>query len=231
MSLIGSSRYRGEHAVFSPSSVSWIRYSDEQFIDAFKNKYRSQLGTEIHEWAAIQITLGLKCSSMRDIAKSIKTMIFEKYYTEKYGLSDFGQSLLENLKYIPNEVFTTLKDYVNDSISFFMVPEECENATDYSENFFGTCDALYFDEKAKTLRIFDLKTGSRPGKIEQLYIYAALYCLRNKVDPFDIKMDLRIYQNAEIIFSDPAPEDIREFMDTIIRFDALARKLSKGGLI
>jgi len=231
MSLIGNSAYRGEHATFSPSTVSWIHYSDEQFMDALKNKYRAQIGTEIHEYAAIQITLGQKCSSVREMAKGIKTFIFRKYYTDKYGLSELGRTLLQNMKYIPNEVYGTLKAYINDSIAYFMVPEECEGVTDYSKDFFGTCDALYFESKSKTLRIFDLKTGSRPAKIEQVFIYAALYCLRNKVDPYDISFDLRVYQNEEVIIADQNPDLVRQFMDTIIRFDAMVRKHNKGGAI
>lgn len=232
MSLMGSSAFRGEHATFSPSSVSWINYSDEQFLEALKNKYRSQIGTEIHEWAAIQITLGQRCTSVRDAVKSIKTMIFEKYFSEKYGLSDFGKTILTHMRYIPNDVYGTVKEYVNDSIAFFMVPEECEGVTDYSKDFYGTCDALYFDSKKKELRIFDLKTGSRPAKIEQVYIYAALYCLRNKVDPFDICFDLRIYQNGTITVAEVSDEInaiVRDYMDRIIRFDKLTRKHYKEG--
>ena len=231
MSLIGRSKLRGKHALFSPSTATWANYDDDKFIESFRNKYRTALGTEIHEWAAIQITLGQKYNSVRDIAKSIKTMIFEKNYSEEYGLSEYGQTLLNNFKYLPNSIYGTLKQYVNDGVGNFMVPEEGEGVLDYSDYFFGTCDALYFDENTKALKIFDLKTGSHPAKIEQLYIYAALYCLRNKVDPFEIKFDLRIYQNEEIIFAEPDSKEIRAFMDKIIHFDRLARKMAKGGAL
>lgn len=228
MSLIEGSRLRGEHALFSPSTVSWINYTEEQFVDALKGKYRSQIGTEIHEWAGIQIQLGQKVSGIRDAAKSIKTMIFRKYYTDKYGLSDFGQTILNNLKYVENGVYNTVKLYVNDAISNMMIPEEI---LDYSENFFGTCDALYFDPKNAQLLIFDLKTGIRPAKIEQLYIYEALFCLRNKVDPFEITSELRIYQNEEALIDRPEPEIIRAIMDIIIQFDGIMVKQSKGGAL
>lgn len=228
MSLIGSSKLRGEHALFSPSTPSWMNYSDDQFLDALKNKYKAQIGTEIHEWSAIQIELGQKVGSVRDAAKSIRTMIFQKYYSEKYGLSDFGQTLLSNIKYVSNDVYSTVKAYVNDSVTNFMSPEEI---LEYSEFFFGTADALMFDPKKNHLKIFDLKTGARPAKIEQLYVYAALYCLANKVDPFDVSFDLRIYQNAEVLMNSPEPIDVRNIMDTIIRFDSLATKQNKGGAL
>lgn len=228
MSLIGSSTLRGEHALFSPSTPSWMNYSDDQFIDALRNKYKAQIGTEIHEWAAIQIQMGQKVSSVRDAAKSVRTMIFQKYYSDKYGLSDFGSILLSNMKYVPADVYATVKAYVNDSVSCFMSPEEI---VEYSEFFFGTADALMFDNKKQHLKIFDLKTGSRPGKIEQLYCYSALYCLSNKIDPFDISFDLRIYQNAEVLMKEPDPVDVRGLMDTIIRFDSLAARQNKGGAL
>ena len=228
MSLIGTSKLRGEHALFSPSTPSWMNYTDEQFLEALKNKYKAQIGTEIHEWSAIQIELGQKVESVRNAAKSIRTMIFQKYYSEKYGLSDFGQTLLENIQYVPADVYTTVKAYVNDSVSNFMAPEEI---LEYSEFFFGTADALMFDSKKGLLKIFDLKTGNRPAKIEQLYGYAALYCLVNKVDPFDVSFDLRIYQNAEVLMNEPESIDVRNAMDTIIRFDSLASKRNKGGVL
>lgn len=227
MSLIEGSRLRGEHALFSPSTPTWISYSDEQFIDALRNKYRAALGTEIHDWAAIQIQLGQKVSGVRDAAKSIKTMIFKKYFDEHYGLSEFGQTLLLHLKYIPNDVYNTVKAYVNDAVSSLMTPEEI---LDYSDYFFGTCDALYFDEQKAILKIYDLKTGSRNAKIEQLFAYAALYCLKNRVDPFDIVIELRIYQNGEVLMDTPDAKDIRAIMDTIIRFDALMSRHNKGEL-
>lgn len=228
MSLIGSSKLRGEHSLFSPSSPSWMNYSDDQFIDALKRKYKSQIGTEMHEWSAIQIELGQKVGGVRDAAKSIRTMIFQKYYSDKYGLSDFGKTLLANMKYVPSEVYSTIKAYVNDSVSYFMSPEEI---LEYSEYFFGTADALIFDERNSNLKIFDLKTGSTPAKIEQLYGYAALFCLCNKVDPFDISYDLRIYQNAEVLMDGSDPATIKNIMDTIIRFDSLAVRHNKGGAL
>lgn len=60
--------------------------------------------------------------------------------------------------------------YVNDAISFRMVPEQI---LFYSENCFGTADTIVF--RNGTLRIHDLKTGVVPAHMEQLEIYAALF--------------------------------------------------------
>ena len=64
----------------------------------------------------------------------------------------------------------TLNMYVNDAISFRMVPEQI---LFYSENCFGTADTIVF--RNGTLRIHDLKTGVVPAHMEQLEIYAALF--------------------------------------------------------
>ena len=66
----------------------------------------------------------------------------------------------------------TLNMYVNDAIGYKMTPEQMLY---YSENCFGTADAISF--KQNVLRIHDLKTGEIPAHMEQLMIYAALFCL------------------------------------------------------
>lgn len=97
----------------------------------------------------------------------------------------------------------TLNMYVNDAISFRMVPEQI---LFYSENCFGTADTIVF--RNGTLRIHDLKTGVVPAHMEQLEIYAALFCLEYKVKPSEIEMELRLYQNNEILYHTPTAEDI-----------------------
>lgn len=86
-------------------------------------------------------------------------------------------------------------------------------------DFSGTADAISF--RNNTLRIHDLKTGVRPVHIEQLEIYAALFCLEYKIKPADIKIELRIYQNDEVLIHEPAPEDILQIMNKIIHLDKL----------
>lgn len=82
----------------------------------------------------------------------------------------------------------TIYAYVNDAIGFKM---DTEVVLFYSERFFGTADAISFRDGM--LRIHDLKTGKRPAHMEQLMIYAALFCLEYKVKPSEISMELRIY--------------------------------------
>lgn len=117
---------------------------------------------------------------------------------------------------------TTLSSYVNDAIGFKM---NTEVVLFYSENFFGTADAISF--RNNTLRIHDLKTGKTPVHMEQLEIYAALFCLEYKVDPRKIDMELRIYQNDEIIYHNPTFEEIEPIMNKIIHLDKLLNKLKE----
>lgn len=110
----------------------------------------------------------------------------------------------------------TIYTYVNDAIGFKM---ETEVVLFYSERFFGTADAISF--RNNFLRIHDLKTGTTPVHIEQLEIYAALFCLEYRVKPSSIKIELRIYQNDEILVHEPTSEDIINIMDKIVHLNKL----------
>lgn len=113
----------------------------------------------------------------------------------------------------------TIYAYVNDAIGFKM---ETEVVLLYSPRFFGTADAISF--RNGMLRIHDLKTGSSPVKMEQLEVYAALFCLEYRVKPGDIEMELRIYQNDDVDIFKPTAEDIAPIMDKIIHLDKLLEK-------
>lgn len=110
----------------------------------------------------------------------------------------------------------TLKRYVDDAIGFQMEPEV---KLKYSENCFGTADAISFNKNI--LRIHDLKTGVTPASPKQLLVYAALFCLEYDVDPSDIGIELRIYQNDEKIILNPTVEDIVPVIDKIKTFDKI----------
>lgn len=108
----------------------------------------------------------------------------------------------------------TLNMYVNDAIGFQMTPEQ---PLYFSENCFGTADSISF--RNNFLRIHDLKSGVTPAHMEQLIIYAALFCLEYEVDPFKIDIELRIYQSDEIVIENPNPKDVQLIMDKIVFFD------------
>lgn len=116
----------------------------------------------------------------------------------------------------------TLNIYVNDAIGYKMLPEQILY---YSENCFGTADAIVF--RNGFLRIHDLKTGTIPAHMEQLEIYAALFCLEYKMKPVDIAIELRLYQNNEVLYHKPDSEDIIPIMDKIITFDKVIDKIKE----
>ena len=93
----------------------------------------------------------------------------------------------------------------------------------YSDRFFGTADSICF--RNGMLRIHDLKTGKTPVHMEQLEVYAALFCLEYKIKPSDIDMELRIYQNDQILYHNPTAEDIVPIMDKIVHLNNLLEKI------
>lgn len=114
----------------------------------------------------------------------------------------------------------TLNMYVNDAIGFKMTPEQILY---YSPNCFGTADAISF--RNNMLRIHDLKTGEAATHMEQLMVYAALFCLEYHVKPSEIEMELRIYQYDQVLFYNPTVADILPIIDKIITFDRVINKI------
>ena len=171
----------GSHAFLGASKYHWINYDPEKLAATYKNYLATLKGTELHDFAAKAINLGVK------LPKAKKT----------------------------------LNMYVNDAIGYSMTPEQ---VLYYSPNCFGTADSISF--RNNFLRIHDLKTGETPAHIEQLMIYAALFCLEYKVKPGEIKFELRIYQFDDIMICNPTAEDILPIMDKIISFDKIINDIN-----
>jgi len=93
----------------------------------------------------------------------------------------------------------------------------CEQPLRYSDNAFGTADAISFVKNL--LRIHDLKTGITPASFKQLEVYAALFCLEYGYSPHDIQIELRIYQKNEVLTHIPEADEIERIMDRIVDFD------------
>lgn len=114
----------------------------------------------------------------------------------------------------------TLNMYVNDAIKLGMTPEQ---PLVYSENAYGTPDAISFYDDM--LRIHDLKNGHVRASEDQLEIYAAFFCLEYGYSPYNIQMELRIYQNEEINSWVPTPEKIEQIMEKIVADDKIIERL------
>lgn len=134
-------------------------------------------------------------------------------------LHDFAAQCIELGQKLPRSD-KTLNRYVNDAIGYRMKPEQ---VLYYSENCFGTADAISF--KNGLLRIHDLKTGVIPAHMEQLLVYTALFCLEYRVKPSDIGVELRIYQNDEVLVHNPELDEIAPVIDKIITFDKILTKI------
>jgi hypothetical protein len=119
----------------------------------------------------------------------------------------------------------TVNMFVNDALGYMMVSEQ---PLYYSENCFGTADAISFDKNV--LRIHDLKTGVTEASMLQLEVYAAIFCLEYEVDPKDITIELRIYQRNEKRIEIADHEDIREIMRKIVEFDKTIESVKRGSL-
>lgn len=117
---------------------------------------------------------------------------------------------------------TTMNLYVNDAIGYRMTPEQ---VLYYSDNAFGTADAISF--RRNKLRIHDLKNGVTVTSEHQLEVYAALFCLEYRMKPFDINIELRIYQNDDVRIYEGDPDQITHIMDKLVTFDRRINELKE----
>ena len=167
-------------------------------------------------------------------------------------LHAFAHEAIELQRMLPKNK-DTLNMFVNDAIGFKMVSEQ---PLFYSWNCFGTADAISY--KRNFLRIHDLKTGETEAHMEQLRIYAALFCLNyqarvrelrkngsgdNEIAAlFDVSpkelhfepeqmngIELRIYQSGDIRVEEADPNEIRRLMDLIVSFDQIIRNMKAEG--
>lgn len=131
-------------------------------------------------------------------------------------------SRLINLRQKLPKVNKSLNLYVNDAIGFKMITEQ---TLYYSDNCFGTADAISFRDKV--LRIHDLKTGKTQASIKQLEIYAALFCLEYDERPNELDIELRLYQFDEVLVLQPEPEEIMYIIEKIKAFDKRIDRLKQ----
>ena len=196
----------GQHAFLGASKYAWLNYDQEKLELAYKRQYANIIGTILHDLAH------------RCIKNKIKLTKADKHLVSLTLLENgIPQGLIS-----PLDILDTLAPFVNDAIGFRM---ESEQVLYYSENAFGTADVISF--KNNLLRIHDYKSGIAPVHMDQLYIYAALFCLEYVVKPENIKIELRIYQSGEVLYEEPDPETIRAIMNKIVDSDRFLRKLKE----
>lgn len=161
-----------------------------------------------------------------DTEKMLEVYRNKQAIQEGTELHELASMLIKKRVRLPRSQ-KTLNLFVNDAIAYGM---QSEQVLYYSDIFFGTADAISFSKEGRKtgrpiLRINDLKTGQTPAHMEQLIIYAALFCLEYHIIPGDIDFELRIYQFNDVTFFNPTAEDIAPVMDKIVSFDKTIRKL------
>jgi hypothetical protein len=136
-------------------------------------------------------------------------------------LHDFAARCIKLRQKLP-DLPMSMNMYVNDAIGFKMTPEQ---VLYYSEYCFGTADTISFRDDF--LRIHDFKSGEIPGRIEQLIVYAALFCLEYKIKPASIGIELRLYQFDTVQAHLPAVDEIVPVMDRATSFTKALRRLKE----
>lgn len=194
------SRLKGTHAFMSPSRYSWVNMDLEKIIFSKSRSYATQIGTLLHSYAAMNIEAKWRInkSDKRDV---VRYLVVENKVPVRAVETEIGR------------MFLNLMLYVNDCIGYNMDPEVLLY---FSKECYGTTDAISWDDKNKDLKIFDLKTGVTPANLKQLEIYAALFCLDYNIKPSQINsIELRLYQNAEIVGEMLNPIDLVPTIDKI----------------
>ena len=200
----------GKHAILSASSWRWLNDDTDSLIKRICSQYSQAVGTMLHAIA------------YKHIKHRIKMNKFDKKNVMLELLSNgIPGIVIDSMDF--DKMFENLMTYVNDGVGFKMEPEV---VLYYSDNFFGTTDAILYSENERFLRIHDYKSGVIPAHMEQLEIYAALFCLEYRIKPIDISMELRIYQGNEVLFHNPEPGEIMAIADKIVAFDKFLNKLN-----
>lgn len=197
---------KGKHALISPSKYYQLKYDVDSIPDKLNSVYASDIGTVVHSSAALNIE---KCHKIKTKSGSIDIILNALWNA---GIPDWAIRLADVEK-----IAETFSLYVNDSINFSMEPEV---VLKYTDNCFGTADAISYFSDDRLLRIHDLKTGNIPAHFEQLEEYAALFCYEYGIDPKDIQTELRIYQTGEVFIMNPGFKDIRAVMEKLKELDA-----------
>lgn len=181
----------------------------KDFSKKFKDGEHAFLGASNHTWYNY------------DDEKLVRVFINKLAASKGTALHDLACKLIRMKVKLPDNK-TTLSLYVNDGIDFDLRPEE---KLFYSKYAYGTADAIDF--KDGVLRISDLKTGKTKVSFLQLRIYAALFILCYPEIPLKMvkKIELRIYQNNEILIEIPEVDEILPIIDKIQRYSRILEEL------
>ena len=205
MNFFNHNELKGKHALLAPSQPYWLEYNEEKLFQKMVSSSAQAMGTSLHELAETLIKHGVK------LKKTDRNVVLVHLLKDNIPRPAIDLDRLYN----------NFMNYVNDAIGFKMTPEV---PLFYSEYCFGTADAISF--RNNLLRIHDYKSGTTNPKMEQLMVYAALFCLEYKYKPGEIQMELNIYHNDVIINHNPTADEIAPIMDIIVSHDRYYRELN-----
>lgn len=203
----------GKHAILSPSSWRWINDDIDSLTKRLCSQYLAPMGTILHDIARKHIKHRIKLNKYDK--KNVMLELVEQ------GIPAY---VIDTINF--DAMYENFMMYVNDAVAFKMTPEVVLRYSDY---IYGTTDAIKYEEESRFLRIHDYKSGTTPAHVEQVLIYAALFCLEYAIKPTSIQSELRIYQNSEPIIYVPAAEEIIQYAETIITFDNHMTKMREEG--
>jgi hypothetical protein len=112
-----------------------------------------------------------------------------------------ARNIRRKIRVMPHDEYPAFAPYVNDAIDLEMLPEQM---LFYSVHAYGTADTIKFeeynagDDHSGFLRIHDFKSGTSKASVDQLYVYAAFFCLEYEFRPYEIDGELRIYQGEDV---------------------------------
>lgn len=206
------SELEGKHAILSASSWRWINDDPESLVKRLCSQYLAPIGTILHSIAYKHIKHRIKLN---------------KYDKKNVMLELVDQGVpayvIDTINF--DGMYDNFMRYVNDCIAFKMTPEV---VLKYSNNFFGTSDAIRYDEETRFLRIHDYKSGTTPAHVEQTLIYAALFCLEYQIKPGEIDIELRIYQLDDVRVYCPQADEILPIMNRIITADKIINSVKES---
>lgn len=177
----------------------------KDFSKKFRDGEHAFLGASNHAWYNY------------DDEKLLKVYVSKLAASRGTQLHDLACKLIKMKVSLPEDG-STLSLYVNDAIRFGLRPEE---KLFYSKYAYGTADAIDFSNGV--LKVSDLKTGKTKVSFLQLKIYASLFLLCYPEIPLRMvkKVELRIYQNNEILLEEPEIDEILPVMDKIKRYSKI----------
>lgn len=145
-----------------------------------------------------------------------------------------ARCIADGIELRPDGKHAILAAYVNDAIELGMTPEQ---TLFYSMNCYGTADTIGFEqyidgtsEYAGFLRIHDLKTGITKPHNDQLYVYAALFCLEYEFKPLEIQGELRFYQGSDVDGYEIDRMYLLNVYDSIVASNEIIEQRRMGGL-